>query len=164
MDIGANTTINRAALGETIIKRGTKIDSQVVISHNVEIGEDSLIVSQAAVAGSAKIGKHAILAGGAGVIGHINIGDNVTIGGRSGVLNDIPNNETYLGAPALPIKRMRKCYIIFEKLPEMREQMKTMEKRIKELEMHTSMSQETQSDSNNARKQVKKTMRGNASD
>ena len=163
VDIGANTTINRAALGETVIKRGTKIDSQVVISHNVEIGENSLIVSQAAVAGSAKIGKHAILAGGAGVIGHINIGDNVTIGGRSGVLNDIPNNETYLGAPALPIKRMRKCYVIFEKLPEMREQMKTMEKRIKELEMHNNLPQPAQSDSGSTGKQVKKTKRGETS-
>lgn len=134
VDIGANTTINRAVLGETVIRRGTKIDSQVVISHNVEVGEDSLIVSQVGIAGTAKIGKHVTLAGGAGIVGHIKIGDNVTVGGRSGVASDIPANETYLGTPALPIRRMRRCYVIIEKLPEMREQMKSLEKRIKQLE------------------------------
>lgn len=134
VDIGANTTINRAALGETIIRKGTKIDSQVVISHNVEIGENSLIVSQVGIAGTAKIGRHVTLAGGVGIVGHINIGNNVTVGGRSGVVSDIPDNETYLGAPALPIHRMRRCYVAIEKLPEMREYIKTLEKRIQKLE------------------------------
>lgn len=144
VDIGANTTINRAVLGETIIRKGTKIDSQVVISHNVEVGENSLIVSQVGIAGSARIGKHVTLAGGAGIVGHIQIGDNVTVGGYSGVINDIPSNETYLGAPALPIKRMRRCYVIIEKLPEMREYMKTLEKRIKQLEERNNLPQNTQ--------------------
>ncbi|MDN3511418.1 MAG: UDP-3-O-(3-hydroxymyristoyl)glucosamine N-acyltransferase [Candidatus Jettenia sp.] len=134
VDIGANTTINRAALGETIIRKGTKIDSQVVISHNVEIGENSLIVSQVGIAGTTKIGKHVTLAGGVGIVGHIKIGDNVTVGGRSGVASDIPDNEVYLGAPALPIQRMRRCYVIIEKLPEMKEYIKTLEKRIEKLE------------------------------
>lgn len=134
VDIGANTTINRAVLGETIIRKGTKIDSQVVISHNVEIGENTLIVSQVGIAGSAKIGKHVTLAGGVGVIGHIKIGDNVTVGGYSGVANDLPSNGTYLGTPALPIQRMRRCYVIIEKLPEIKENMKDIEKRIKKLE------------------------------
>lgn len=134
VDIGANTTINRAVMGETVIRKGTKIDSQVIISHNVEIGENSLIVSQVGIAGSAKIGRHVTLAGGSGVVGHVTVGDNVTVGGYSGVINDIPSNETYLGAPALPIQRMRRCYVIIEKLPEMREYMKTLEKRITQLE------------------------------
>lgn len=145
VDIGANTTINRAVLGETIIRRGTKIDSQVIISHNVEIGENSLIVSQVGIAGSARIGRHVTLAGGSGVVGHVQVGDNVTVGGYSGVINDIPSNETYLGAPALPIQRMRKCYVIIEKLPEMREYIKTLEKRIKQLEGNDSLPQSTQS-------------------
>ncbi|MDN3514018.1 MAG: UDP-3-O-(3-hydroxymyristoyl)glucosamine N-acyltransferase [Candidatus Brocadia sp.] len=145
VDIGANTTINRAVMGETIIRKGTKIDSQVVISHNVEVGENSLIVSQAGIAGSVKIGRHATIAGGAGIVGHVQIGDNVTVGGYSGVINDIPSNETYLGAPALPIKRMRKCYVIIEKLPEMREYIKTLEKRIKHLEGSVGLPQGTQS-------------------
>jgi UDP-3-O-[3-hydroxymyristoyl] glucosamine N-acyltransferase len=134
VDIGANTTINRAVLGETIIRKGTKIDSQVVISHNVEIGENTLIVSQVGIAGSAKIGKHVTLAGGVGIIGHIKVGDNVTVGGYSGVANDLPSNGTYLGTPALPIQRMRRCYVIIEKLPEIKENMKNIEKRIKKLE------------------------------
>ena len=145
MDIGANTTINRAVIGETIIRKGTKIDSQVVISHNVEIGENSLIVSQVGIAGSTKIGKHVTLAGGVGVVGHIKIGDNVTVGGHSGVAKDIPDNETYLGTPALPIKRMRRCYVIIEKLPEMREHIKTLEKRIKQLEERDNLPRSTQS-------------------
>ena len=144
VDIGANTTINRAVLGETIIRKGTKIDSQVVISHNVEVGENSLIVSQVGIAGSAKIGKHVTLAGGVGIVGHINIGDNVSVGGHSGVAKDIPDNETYLGTPALPIQRMRRCYVIIEKLPEMREHIKTLEKRIKQLEKRYNSPQNTQ--------------------
>ncbi|TVM03182.1 MAG: UDP-3-O-(3-hydroxymyristoyl)glucosamine N-acyltransferase [Candidatus Brocadia sp. WS118] len=134
VDIGANTTINRAVMGETVIRKGTKIDSQVVISHNVEVGENSLIVSQVGIAGSAKIGRHVTLAGGSGVVGHIQIGDNVTIGGYSGVTKDVPSNKTYLGAPALPIQRMRRCYVIIEKLPEMRDGMKILEKRVAHLE------------------------------
>lgn len=145
VDIGANTTINRAVLGETVIKKGTKIDSQVVISHNVEIGENSIIVSQVGIAGSTKIGKHVTLAGGVGVVGHIKIGDNVTVGGYSGVAHDIPDNETYLGTPALPIQRMRRCYVIIERLPEMREHIKTLEKRIKQLEERDNLPQSTQS-------------------
>ena len=145
VDIGANTTINRAALGETIIRKGTKIDSQVVISHNVEIGENSLIVSQVGIAGSTKVGKHVTLAGGVGVVGHLKIGDNVTVGGYSGVAHDIPDNETYLGTPALPIQRMRRCYVIIERLPEMREHIKTLEKRIEQLEKRDSAPQSKQS-------------------
>lgn len=134
VDIGANTTINRAVLGETIIRKGTKIDSQVVISHNVGIGENCLIVSQVGVAGTTEIGNHVTLAGGVGVVGHVKIGNNVTVGGYSGVAKDIPDNETYLGTPALPIHRMRRCYVIVEKLPELKDQIKTMEKRLKQLE------------------------------
>ena len=145
VDIGANTTINRAVLGETIIRKGTKIDSQVIISHNVEVGENTLIVSQVGIAGSSKIGKHVTLAGRSGILGHTKIGDNVTVGGYSGVTKDIPDNETYLGTPALPIQRMRRCYVIIEKLPEMREHIKTLEKRIKQLEERDNLPQSTQS-------------------
>ena len=149
VDIGANTTINRAALGETVIKKGTKIDSQVVISHNVEIGENSLIVSQVGIAGSSKVGKHVTLAGGVGIVGHIKIGDNVTVGGYSGVAHDLADNGTYLGTPALPIQRMRRCYVIIERLPEMREHIKTLEKRIEQLEGLGSTPKNTQGSEKN---------------
>ncbi|MBI2560732.1 MAG: UDP-3-O-(3-hydroxymyristoyl)glucosamine N-acyltransferase [Planctomycetes bacterium] len=134
VDIGANTTINRGALGETRIKKGTKIDSQVIISHNVEVGENTLIVSQVGIAGTVKIGKHATLAGQVGIVGHVIIGDNVTVGGQSGVASDIPSGKTYLGSPAIPIKVMRKCYTIIPMLPEMRNTIMSLEKRLAELE------------------------------
>lgn len=134
VDIGANTTINRGALGETRIKKGTKIDSQVVISHNVEVGENTLIVSQVGIAGTVKIGKHVTLAGQVGVVGHVVIGNNVTVGGQSGVTSDIPSNKTYLGSPAIPIEVMRKCYTIIPTLPEMRRTIMLLEKRLSQLE------------------------------
>lgn len=134
VEIGANTTINRGALGATRIKRGTKIDSQVVISHNVEIGEDSLIVSQVGIAGTARLGDHVTLAGQVGVVGHIKIGDNVTVGAQSGVANDLPGGGTYLGSPAIPIEKMRRSYAAIGKLPELMEMVRSLNKRLKRLE------------------------------
>lgn len=134
VDIGASTTINRAVLGETRIKRGTKIDSLVIIAHNVEIGEDTLITSQVGIAGTVKIGNHVILGGGSGVAGHIKVGDDVTVGGWSGVIKDLPPGGTYLGTPAIGIARMRRCYIAIQKLPEMRETIKNLQKKVKQLE------------------------------
>ena len=134
VDIGANTTINRAVLGETRIKRGTKIDSEVIIAHNVEIGEDTLVTSQVGIAGSVTIGNNVILAGGSGVAGHIKVGDNVKVGGWTGVTKDLPPGGTFLGTPAIEIERMRKCYMVIPKLPEMRETVKDLQKKIKQLE------------------------------
>lgn len=134
VDIGANTTINRAVLGETRIRRGTKIDSEVMIAHNVEIGEDVLVTSQVGIAGSVQIGNNVILAGGAGVAGHIKVGDNVKVGGWTGVTKDLPSGGTFLGTPAIEIERMRKCYMIIQRLPEMRETVKDLQRKIKQLE------------------------------
>ncbi|MCP5007685.1 MAG: UDP-3-O-(3-hydroxymyristoyl)glucosamine N-acyltransferase [Planctomycetes bacterium] len=142
VDVGANTTINRAVLGETRIKRGTKIDSQVIIAHNVEIGEDTLVTSQVGIAGTVKIGNHVILAGGSGVAGHVTVGDNVTVGGWSGVIRDVPPGSTYLGTPAIEIERMRRCYIILQKLPEMREAIKSLEKKVVQLEKQSKAEKE----------------------
>ncbi len=134
VDIGANTTINRAVLGETRIRRGTKIDSEVMIAHNVEIGEDTLVTSQVGIAGSVQIGNNVILAGGSGVAGHIKVGDNVKVGGWTGVTKNLPSGGTFLGTPAIEIERMRKCYMVIQKLPEMRETVKDLQKKIKQLE------------------------------
>ncbi len=134
VDIGANTTINRAVLGETRIRRGTKIDSEVMIAHNVEIGEDTLVTSQVGIAGSAEIGNNVILAGGSGIAGHIKVGDNVKVGGWTGVTKDLPPGGTFLGTPAIEIERMRKCYMIIQRLPEMRETIKDLQRKIKQLE------------------------------
>jgi UDP-3-O-[3-hydroxymyristoyl] glucosamine N-acyltransferase len=121
-------------LGETRIKRGTKIDSLVIIAHNVEIGEDTLVTSQVGIAGTVKIGNHVILGGGSGVAGHIKVGDDVTVGGWSGVIKDLPPGGTYLGTPAIEIARMRRCYIAIQKLPEMRETIKHLQKKVEQLE------------------------------
>ena len=134
VEIGANTTINRGALRDTTIGRGTKIDSQVVVSHGVQIGEDCLFVSQAGVAGTATIGNHCTFGGQAAVNGHVTVGDNVTVGGRGGVAHDTEPNQTLWGTPAIDIRKARKVALITQRLPEMREQMQAMGRRMAEME------------------------------
>jgi UDP-3-O-[3-hydroxymyristoyl] glucosamine N-acyltransferase len=102
VEIGANTTIDRATLGKTVIRRGVKIDNLVQVAHNVTIGEDSIIVAQVGISGSTKIGNNVTLAGQVGVVGHIEIGDNVMVGAQAGVTHDLPANQGYVGSPALP--------------------------------------------------------------
>ena len=134
VSIGANTTICRGALGRTIIRRGCKIDSQVVISHNVDVGEDTLMVSQVGVSGTVEIGKHVILAGQVGVAGHLEIGDNAMVGGKSAVTHDLAPNKGYLGVPARPIAEERRISASLPKLPQMREKLRDLEKRLNQLE------------------------------
>ncbi|MBI4554500.1 MAG: UDP-3-O-(3-hydroxymyristoyl)glucosamine N-acyltransferase [Planctomycetes bacterium] len=134
VEIGANTTIQRGALGATRIGRGTKIGSQVQIAHNVEIGENTLLIGQVGIAGSAKIGSRVILAGGVGVVGHVTVGDDVKVGARSGVTNDLPSGGTYLGYPAEPIKKMRRTQVAMHRLPAMMELLRSLKKKVAELE------------------------------
>jgi UDP-3-O-[3-hydroxymyristoyl] glucosamine N-acyltransferase len=134
VEVGANTTIDRASLGKTIIRRGVKIDNLVQVAHSVEIGEDSIIVAQVGIAGSTKIGRNVTLAGQVGVADHIEIGDNVMIGGQSGVGQNLPPNQAYTGSPALPHREWLHAAMTFPKLPEMRKTLTRIEKRLKELE------------------------------
>ena len=134
VDIEPNSNISRGVLGQTRIKRGAKIGALVAISHNVEVGEDTLIVSQAGIAGSAVIGNNVTIAAQAGIVGHIKIGDNVVLGGRSGVSNDIPPNGAYLGAPAQPLNRMRRIYAIIKQLPEMFSTLQSLKRKVDKLE------------------------------
>jgi UDP-3-O-[3-hydroxymyristoyl] glucosamine N-acyltransferase len=134
VEIGANTTIDRAALGKTIIRRGVKIDNLVQVAHNVVIGEDSIIVAQVGISGSTKIGSNVILAGQVGVVDHIEIGDNVMVGAQSGVSHDLAPNQGYAGSPALPHREFLRTITVFPKLPEMRKTLLDIEKRLKELE------------------------------
>lgn len=134
VEIGANTTIQRGALGATRIGRGTKIGSQVQIAHNVEIGENTLLIGQVGIAGSAKIGSRVILAGGVGVVGHVKVGDDVKVGARSGVTNDLPSGGTYLGYPAEPIKKMRRTQVAMHRLPAMMELLRSLKKQVAEIE------------------------------
>jgi UDP-3-O-[3-hydroxymyristoyl] glucosamine N-acyltransferase len=134
VEIGANTTIDRGALGKTTIRRGVKIDNLVQVAHNVVIGEDSIIVAQVGIAGSAKIGSNVILAGQVGVVDHVEIGDNVIVGAQSGVPHDLPPNQGYTGSPVLPHREYLRSITVLPKLPEMRKTLLDIEKRLKELE------------------------------
>jgi len=134
VEIGANVTIDRATFGETVIKRGTKIDNLVHIAHNVVVGEDSLLIAQVGIAGSTKVGNRVALGGQVGVVGHIEIGDDVKIAAQSGVPHDIKPNTTVSGTPALPHEKMLRVYMTLPKLPEMRRTLQDLEKKVRELE------------------------------
>jgi UDP-3-O-[3-hydroxymyristoyl] glucosamine N-acyltransferase len=134
VEVGANSTIQRGALGSTRIGKGTKMGSQVQIAHNVEIGENTLLIGQVGIAGSSKIGSRVILAGGVGVVGHVKVGDDVKVGARSGVTNDLPSGGTYLGYPAEPIEKMRRTQVAIHRLPSMMELLRSLKKRIEEIE------------------------------
>lgn len=120
VEIGANTTIDRALIDRTLIGKGTKIDNLVMIGHNCRIGENNLIVSQVGLSGSVKTGKNVILAGQVGVADHVSIGDNVKIAAKSGVANDLEPNRTYgANLPAIEWTRWKRIYLYLLKLPEL---------------------------------------------
>jgi UDP-3-O-[3-hydroxymyristoyl] glucosamine N-acyltransferase len=134
VEIGANTTIDRAALGKTIIQRGVKIDNLVQVAHNVIIGEDSIIVAQVGISGSTKIGTNVTLAGQVGIVDHVEIGDNVIVGAQAGVTHDLAANQGYVGSPALPHREFLRAITIFPKLPGMRKSLLDNERRLKKIE------------------------------
>jgi UDP-3-O-[3-hydroxymyristoyl] glucosamine N-acyltransferase len=134
VEVGANTTIDRAALGFTMIRRGTKIDNQVQIAHNCIIGENCIIVSQTGISGSTKLGEHVTLGGQVGIVGHLEIGDNVMVGAKSGVHNNVAGGQIFSGYPAFPHKEWLKSASVFSKLPEMRKTLNNLEKKVLELE------------------------------
>jgi len=134
VEVGANTTIDRAALEVTLIRKGTKIDNLVQIAHNCQIGRDCMIVSQVGISGSTKIGDHVTLAGQVGVVGHLTIGDNVMVGAKSGVPNSLEANAGYSGYPAQPHKEWLKSMAVVANLPSLKKTVNALEKRIVELE------------------------------
>ena len=118
VEIGSNSTIDRATLGSTIISKGVKLDNQIQIAHNVEIGENTAIAAQSGVAGSTKIGKNCMIGGQVGIIGHIKIGDNVKIQAQAGVTSNIESNSRVTGTPAISYMNYNKSYVHFKNLPE----------------------------------------------
>ena len=128
VDVGAGTTIDRATLGSTIIKKGVKLDNQIQIAHNVEIGENTVIAAQTGIAGSTKIGENCIIGGQVGIVGHITIGDNVRIQAQSGIGRNVKDNETLQGSPALNYGDFNKSYVHFKNLPKTMERLNTIEK------------------------------------
>ncbi|MHC1775122.1 MAG: UDP-3-O-(3-hydroxymyristoyl)glucosamine N-acyltransferase [Lentimicrobium sp.] len=129
VEVGANTTIDRATLGSTIIRKGAKIDNLIQIAHNVEIGENTVIAAQSGIAGSAKIGANCMIAGQVGIIGHLEIGDNVKIAAQSGISSSVPANSIIMGSPAFEISAYRKSYVHFRNLQKLNERVSQLEKK-----------------------------------
>ncbi|MCV9928803.1 UDP-3-O-(3-hydroxymyristoyl)glucosamine N-acyltransferase [Flavobacterium sp. LS1R49] len=130
VDIGANTTIDRATLGSTIIRKGVKLDNQIQIAHNVEIGENTVIAAQSGVAGSTKIGKNGMIGGQVGIAGHLTIGNNVRLQAQSGVARNIKDDEILQGSPTLAYTDFNKSYVHFKNLPKIVAELEELKKQI----------------------------------
>jgi UDP-3-O-[3-hydroxymyristoyl] glucosamine N-acyltransferase len=137
VEIGANVTIDRATLGQTRIARGTKIDNLVQIAHNVEIGQDSIIISQAGIAGSTKVGNRVTLGGQVGIIDHIVIGDDCMVGSQSGLAADLKPGSMVTGSPAVPHSLFLRMAASLPRVPEMLKSIRNLEKRLQDLEKRT---------------------------
>lgn len=133
VELGSNCAIERAALGSTVIGKGTKIDNLVVVGHGAKIGAYGLIVAQTGIAGSATIGHHVTMGGQVGIAGHLKIGDNVTIAAKAGVMSDADDQTVLMGIPALPVSRARRVYLLMNQLPELVERIKQIEQQVEEL-------------------------------
>lgn len=118
VEIGANTTIDRATLGITLIRKGVKLDNHIQIAHNVEIGENTVIAAQTGIAGSTKIGSNCLIGGQVGIAGHLTIGNNVRVQAQSGIGKNIPDGEIIQGSPAFNYSDFSKSYVHFRNLPK----------------------------------------------
>ncbi len=130
VEIGANVTVDRGALGPTVIGKGTKIDNLVQIAHNVVIGDNCLVVAQAGVAGSTKLGNYVILAGQVGLAGHLKIGNRVTVAAQSGVMHDIGDGQKWFGYPAQPDRQMKRQLLALQQLPDLIRRFADLEKQL----------------------------------
>lgn len=130
VDVGAATSIDRATLGSTIIRKGVKLDNQIQIAHNVEIGKNTVIAAQTGIAGSTKIGENCLIGGQVGFAGHLTIGNNVRIQAQSGIGRNVKDNEILQGSPALTYNDYNKSYVHFKNLPKIINRLNTLEKNI----------------------------------
>lgn len=129
VEIGANVTIDRGALGPTVIGKGTKIDNLVQIAHNVILGEHCLVVSQTGIAGSTKLGSYVVLAGQVGIAGHLKIGNRVQVAAQSGVMHDIPDGQKWIWTPAQPDRQAKRQMIAMHQLPDLLRRVSELEKK-----------------------------------
>lgn len=136
VEIGACVTVDRGAIGPTVIGKGTKIDNLVQIGHNVRIGEHCLLVAQAAVAGSSKLGNYVVLAGQTGIAGHLELGNRAVVAAQSGVMHNIPEGETWWGAPAQPTRETKRQVIALRQLPELLKRVAQLERKLGEAPKH----------------------------
>ncbi len=133
VEIGANVTIDRGALGETRVGRGVKIDNLVHLAHNVEVGDHSVLAAQVGVAGSSKVGQWVALGGQVGLSGHITVGDRTQIGAQAGVPNSVPADQVLLGTPARPIKETRRVWAAWHTLPDLYRKVRKLEQQLAQL-------------------------------
>jgi len=138
VEVGANSCIDRAATGTTLIKKGTKIDNLVQVAHNCTIGENCILVAQVGIAGSCNLGRHVVLAGQAGLSDHVTVGDNVTLAAKSAALRDIKSNSIYGGIPAFPLNTWKRSVTILPKLPDLSRKVRDLENRLNDLEKNNS--------------------------
>jgi UDP-3-O-[3-hydroxymyristoyl] glucosamine N-acyltransferase len=142
VEIGACTTIDRGTFDATVIGQGTKIDNQVMIAHNCHIGRHNLLCSQVGIAGSCDTGDYVIMAGQVGVRDHVHIGTGVRLGAQAGVASDIPDGSCYFGSPARPEREERQILGGMAKIPEMRKQLKRLERLVQQLREHVGLPDE----------------------
>ena len=128
VEIGANTTVDRAVMGSTIIRKGVKLDNLIQIAHNCEVGENTVMAAQVGVAGSTKIGESCVLGGQVGIGGHITIGNRSQIGAQSGIISNTKEGSEIIGTPAFPVKNYFRSSIIIPKLPDMYRQLNALER------------------------------------
>ena len=134
VEIGANVTIDRATMGSTIIRKGVKLDNLIQIGHNVEIGENTVMAAQTGISGSTKIGKNCMFGGQVGLAGHIKIANGTKIGAQAGILGEIKEENTVIiGSPAIELKQFHKIFSDFQKTPEMKTKIDTLEKEMESL-------------------------------
>lgn len=138
VELGANVTVDRATFGQTVIKRGTKVDNLVQVAHNVTIGEDCIVVAQVGIAGSTKLGQHVMVGGQAGISDHIEVGDRVMIAARSGVNRNLTSDQIVSGSPVMPHEISVKAQAVIPRLPELRQRVRDLEHRVRSLEARTS--------------------------
>ena len=133
VEIGANTCIDRATMGSTIIRRGVKLDNLIQVGHNTVIGHDTVAAAQVGFAGSVKIGAGCMFGGQVGIAGHLVIGNNVKAASQSGVSNDIPDDSAVMGAPAMPGMKFHRSNAVFRNLPDLSMRLSNLEKEVKSL-------------------------------
>lgn len=140
VEIGANTCIDRATMGATIIKRGVKLDNMVQVAHNVVVDEHTVMAAQSGIAGSTKVGRWCMVGGQAGISGHIKLGNQVKVGGHSGVTNNVQDGKSMMGYPAFEHTQFARASVIFKKLPEMYREMDVLKKEIELLKQQLAAS------------------------
>ena len=133
VEIGANTCIDRATMGSTIIHKGVKLDNLIQIGHNVVIGENTVSAAQAGIAGTSKVGSNCMLGGQVGIAGHLRIGDRVQLASKSGISNNVADDEVMMGYPALPVSKFHRANAVFRNLPELSKTVSKLEKELKQL-------------------------------